>query len=292
MQLSANTRHLLAQHLHWVNNGYDSVKLNDVLMSLRNENPFRSIKLNHFEDKIGRPQTDDFELKDFGKLTYFYPCLINFDGNLSFLKYCTNLEEVDFAGLNLVEISDLKHLKNLIKLDLSYTNIKSIDALTSIANIESLNLGNCNTVSLTPLFHHNKLKKIVLENVEEEEDILNIISNQKVISAEYLVGNSSVIFGLTFSRYLVCINLEKEKLSISMTSLVTDKFGSFFKIPKEFIDDSRFIVEYIKLLNTELDKRVKAILKTNYDIVESSKYYTNEEIDFGVELNIKRCNND
>ena len=177
IQLSFTTKHLLAQHLFWINNGYDSVNLNGVLMSLRNKNPFRSIKLNHFEDKIGRPQTDDFELKDLGKLTYFYPCLINFDGDLSFLKYCTNLEYVDFAGLNLVDISDLKHLKNLTEIDLSCTNINSIDSLSTLANIEVLNLQNCNTVSLAPLLDHRKIKKIVLDNVEKEKDKMTPESN-------------------------------------------------------------------------------------------------------------------
>lgn len=288
MQLSFTTKHLLAQHLFWINNGYDSVKLYEEIKGLRNQNPFRAIKLNQIEDKIGRTISDDFDLKELEKLTYIYPYLIDFDGDLSFLKYCINLNEANFSNINLVDIGDYKYLKNLTKLDLSNTNINSIDVLTSLVKIEELNLENCKLVSLAPLLHHNKLIKIILDNIEEEDDVLNIISNQEAISAEYYVHNCKELMGLTFPRYLVCVNLEKEALLISMTSIVTDKFSSFLEIPIAMKDDSSFVEAYINLLDAELDKRIKAILKANYEIVESSKYYTNEEIDFGVKLKIKR----
>jgi hypothetical protein len=152
-------------------------------------------------------------------------------------------------------------------------------------------LQNCKTVSLAPLLDHKKIKKIVLDNIKKEEDILNIISNQEFISAEYIVINTKLLEGLSFPRYLVFVNLEKEKLSISMTSIMTDRYGQFCKIPNAMIEDKRFVEAYIKLLEAELNTRVESILKTNYDIIESVKYYTNEEVEFGIEVKIKRIIN-
>jgi hypothetical protein len=214
--------------------------------------------------------------------------MFGFDGNISFLKYCKNLAEVDFSGLNLVDISDLKHLKNLTEIDLSCTNINSIDSLNTLANIEMLNLQNCNTVSLAPLLDHRKIKKIILDNIEKEKDILDIISTQEVISAEYLVNNTKLLQGLSFPKYLVCINLEKEKLSISMTSIMTDRYSQFCTIPAEMIEDKSFVEAYSELLDAELDSRVESILKTNYDIIESFKFYTNEEVEFGLQMIIHK----
>ena len=288
MQLSANTRYLLAQHLHWVNNGYDIIKLKTVISTIRYKNPFVPARLEQIVEITGKPSNNDFNLEELDELTYLYPNLMfGFDGNLSFLKYCINIVEVDFSGLNLVDISDLKHLKNLTEIDLSCTNINSIDSLSTLVNIEVLNLQNCNTVSLAPLLDQRKIKKIVLDNVEKEKDILDIISTQEVISAEYLVKNTKLLKGLSFPKYLVCINLEKEKLSISMTSIVSDRYSQFCTIPSEMIEDKSFIEAYSELLETELDSRVESILKTNYDIIETFKYYTNEEVEFGLEMKIK-----
>lgn len=290
MQLSANTRHLLAQHLHWVNNGYDKIKLNEVVKVINEENLFSATRLHQIERKIGTQNNIDFELEELEKLTYFYPCLVNFDGNLAFLKYCVNIKELDLACLDLLDIGDLAHLKNLTKINLSSTKINSIDALATLKYIEEINLEYCKTVSLLPLLQHKKLKKIVLDDVENEEHIFEIITNQEVCSIQYLVKNSYVLQGFTFPKYWVFIYLNKDKLNISMTSIVTDKWSRFCEIPSEMLEDNNFMIAYKELLNTELDKRIDAVLKSNYEILEETKRYTEQEIEFEVELKIRKLN--
>lgn len=288
MQFSFNTKYLLAQHLHWVNNGFDKIKLNEVVKVINEENLFSATRLHQIEREIGTPDNTDFELEELEKLTYFYPCLVNFDGNLAFFKFCINIQELDLACLDLIDISDLVHLKNLTNLNLCKNNINSIDALATLENLEEVSLEYCKPVSLVPLLQHKKLKKIVLDDVENEEHIFEIIINQEACSIQYLVKNSYVLQGLTFPKFWVYIYFNKDKLNISMTSIVTDKWSRFCEIPPEMIEDNSFMVTYKKLLNTELDKRIDAVLKSNYDILESNKYYTNEEIDFGVKMKIKK----
>jgi Leucine-rich repeat (LRR) protein len=287
LQLSTNTRHLLAQHLHWVNNGYDEIKLNEVLKVINEENLFSATRLHQIERKIGTSTNTDFELEELEKLTYLYPCLINFDANLDFLKYCKNLKEVDFGCLNLEDISDLAYLKDLTNLNLCNNNINSINSLATLENLEEINLGGCNPFSLKPLLQLKKIRKIVLDDVENENDIFEIISNQEACSIEYLVSNNSVLHSITFPKFWVFIHLNKEKLNISMTSIVTDKWSRFCEIPTALIEDNSFLTAYKELLNTELDKRINAVLKSNYEILEESKRYTEQEIEFEVELKIK-----
>lgn len=292
LELSYNTWYLLAQHLHWINNGYDATKLNELIKIIKSENlPFCPTRLYQIEEKLGNPTSIYFNPEELEKLNYFYPCLANLADDLSFFRYCTNLEEVDFSCTDIEDIYYFKYLNNLTHIDLSYTKINSIEALASLPNIEWLNLESCNVVSLLPLQQHKKIMEIVLENVENEDEILNIISNQKTCSASYLVKNNKELYGLTFPRHLVIIDLEEELLKISMISIVTDKHSAFFEIPTELIYDEHFVKAYRELLEAELDKRVRSILKTNYEIVESSKYYTSEEIDFGTEVKIRRIVN-
>lgn len=290
-QLSSYARSLLALHLFWVNNGYDRAKLKKVISTIRYENPFVPARLDQIVGITGKPVNNDFDLEELEKLTYLYPNLIfGFDGNLSFLKYCKNVVEVDFTCTKLVDISDFKYLENLVKAELSFNRIKSIEALKTLTNIEELMLNNSDAVSLAPLLHHKKINKIELNIVENEEDILNIISNQEVVSAQYLLENSTVLLGLSFPRYLVSINLMKDMLIIDMTSELKNKYGYSIglEIPTEFTEDENFIEAYTRLLNVELDKRVRAVLKTNYDIIESEVYYIYEEIKFGTRVRIKK----
>ena len=288
MQLSAITEYLLAQHLYWINNGYDIIKINEVINAISYEDPFCATTLYQMERKIGTATNTDFELEELEKLTYFYPCLIKFDGNLDFLKYCINLSEVDFGCINLEDISNLEYLKKLTHLNLNSSNINSIDSLATLGNLEEINLGGCNPVSLKPILQLKKIKKIVLDDAEKEEDIFEIISNQEACSVEYLVCNSNALQGITFPKFWVFIYLNKEKLNISMTSIVTDKWSRFCEIPPGMIENNSFLAAYKELLNTELDKRIHAVLKSNYEILEETKRYTEQEIEFEVELKIKR----
>ena len=288
MIINPNTNNLLAQHLHWINNGYDIIKINEVIDAISSEDPFCATTLYQIERKLGTSINTDFELEELGKLTYFYPCLIKFDGNLDFLKYCKNLKEVDFGCLNIEDISDLAYLKDLTNLNLCNNNINSINSLATLENLEEINLGGCNPFSLKPLLQLKKIRKIVLDDVENEEDIFEIISNQEACSIEYLVSNSYSLHGIMFQKYWVFIYFNKDKLNISMTSIVTDKLSRFCEIPTEMIEDNSFLTAYKELLNKELDKRIEAVLKSNYEILEETKRYTEQEIEFEVELKIKR----
>jgi Leucine-rich repeat (LRR) protein len=288
MIIEPNTKNLLAQHLYWINNGYDIIKINEVISAISYEDPFCATTLYQIERKIGKSTITDFELEDLEKLTYFYPCLIKFDGNLDFLKYCKNLKEVDFGCLNLEDISSLAYLKKLTNLNLGSNNVNSIDSLATLENLEEINLGGCNPVSLKPLLQHKKIRKIVLDDIVNEVDIFEIISNQETCSIEYLVNNNSVLHGITFPKFWVFIYLNKEKLNISMTSIVTDKWSRFCEIPTGLIENNSFLTAYKELLNKELDWRVNEVLKSNYEILEESKRYTEQEIEFEVKLKIKR----
>ena len=287
MQLSETTRHLLAQHLHWIKIGYDSIKLNEVVTIINKENLLSATRLHQIERKIGSSTNIDFKLEELEKLTYLYPCLIKLDGNLNFLKYCINIEEIDLACLDLKDIGDLVYLKKLINLNLCSNDIDSIDALANLKNLEEIDLTYCKPLSLKPLLQHKKIKYIRLEEVENESDLLEIISNQEECSAEYIVKNNTELHGLTFPKYWVFVNLNKDIFKITMTSLMTDKWGDFCQISSELINDRSFYDAYRNLLNIELDMRVSAILKSNYEVLEVTKYHTEEIIEFELQMKLR-----
>ena len=288
MQISFNTTYLLAQHLHWVNNGYDLGKINDVIKAIRNENPISCISLSQLESKIAKQNNTVFDKNELKKLTYLFPKFINFDCNLNFLKYCENIEVIDLSSLDIVDTSDLSHLKNLTKLNLSSTKIESIEALSKLDKLVELNIQDCIPVSLKPLINHKNLNTILIDDIENEDDILEIISNQQECISVYVIKNKTNLNRFSFPKYWLYVKLDKDNLTVEMKSLMTDKWGSLCEFPSEMLEDVCFMDEYMELLNSELDKRINAILKSNFEILNEQKYYNNEEIELGVQLKIKR----
>lgn len=288
MQISFSTNNLLAQHLHWVNNGYDLRKINDVIKVIRNENPISCISLSQLESKIGKQNNTVFDENELKKITYLFPKFINFDCNLNFLKHCENLEVIDLSSLEIVDISDLSHLKNLTKLNLSSTKIESIEALSNLGKLVELNIQDCIPVSLKPLINHKNLNTILIDDIENEDDILEIISNQQECISVYVIKNNTDLNRFSFPKYWLYVKLDKDNLTVEMKSLMTDKWGSLCEFPSEMLEDVSFMDEYMELLNSELDKRINAILKSNFEILNEQKYYNNEEIELGVQLKIKR----
>jgi len=288
MQISFSTNNLLAQHLHWVNNGYDLRKINDVIKAIRNENPISCINLSQLESKIGKQNNTVFDKNELKKITYLFPKFINFDCNLNFLKYCENIEVIDLSSLEIVDISDLSHLKNLTKLNLSSTKIESIEALSNLDKLVELNIQDCIPVSLKPLINHKNLNTILIDDIENEDDILEIISNQQECISVYVIKNNTDLNRFSFPKYWLYVKLDKDNLTVEMKSLMTDKWGSLCEFPSEMLEDVCFMDEYMELLNSELNKRVNAILKSNFEILNEQKYYNNEEIELGVQLKIKR----
>jgi hypothetical protein len=56
MKLSPYTRSLLDLHLYWVDNGYDRVKLNDVIKTVRNQVDFYGfVRLYQIVEITGKP---------------------------------------------------------------------------------------------------------------------------------------------------------------------------------------------------------------------------------------------
>jgi len=288
MKFSYSTQVLLSQHLYWVTNGYDVNGINGIIGSIRKENPFVSPSIDNVIKRTGQFTCTDFQLKELKELTYLYAMLFKLDFDLSYLEHCTSLIEVDFSCSNIENIESFKYLINLKNLNLNNTNVTNIDSLKHLENMETLVLKNCIIDSLIPLKHYKKLSKIVLDLVNNEEEILEVISNQANCNAEYLINNYNDIGGLSFHQYWMFINLKEESLEIEMHSLEKSKYENFYQIPLELQNDENFKEIYSKIFQLELDKRVNLVLRDNYEILSKESYNYSEEISYVSSLKIRR----
>lgn len=251
----------------------------------QNDDPFVSAKLQQITTVTGEPFATIFELNKLSQLSYLHYKYFDFDNDLSFLKYCTNLEEIDFCCCNVVQdITNLKFLKNLKKLLISDSKINSIESLSDLTQLETISLSGCEIESLVPFLQHKKIKQINLGLISNEDEILQIISNQKSCNASYLIKSNFEIFDTENTIFYVSIHLKEDSLSIDIEAISDLKYKKHCEILPQQIDNDEKINSYYEWANLELNKRIKTILNSDYPKTEAIVFCSREEISFGTKI--------
>lgn len=283
MHLSITNKTLLSQHLHWRSKDYDIATLKKITNAVEDEHddPFVGAKLHQITAVTGKPFGTDFDLDQLNQLHYLRYKYFNFDKDLSFLRYCTNLEEIDFCCCNVVQdITNLRYLKNLKKLLITNSKINSIESLIDLTDLESISLSGCEINSLTPLLHHKKIRQIHLGLIGNEDEILQIISNHKSCNASYVIKSNFELFGIENLLFYVSIQLKENSLVIEIEGISDLKYQTHCKISPKLIDDEIKLNAYFEFANIELDKRINRFLNSNDQEIKSERYYSRDEISF------------
>jgi len=287
MHLSITNKTLLSQHLHWASKGYDIATLKTITNAVEDEHddPFVGPTLHQITAITGKPFGTDFELDQLNQLQYLRYKYFNFDKDLSFLRYCTDLEEIDFCCCNIVEdITNLRYLKNLKKLLITNSKINSTEALIDLTELETISLSGCETNSLAPLLHHKKIKQISLGLIGDENEILQIISNQKNCNASYVIKSNFELLGIENIFLYVSIQLKENSLTIEMKAVSNLKNLTHFEKLPEHIKNDKKQNAYFEFANIELEKRILALLNSNFQEITTERFYSRDEISFKTKI--------
>ena len=192
--MTQNNRNLLTQHLYWAEQGYDSETLNKAVAVI-DDDPFECAKLEDVIKITGKPINTFFKIEELQKLQYLNYEYFDFDEDLTFLEYCSNLEEIDFCCHEILNFNEIIHLKKLKKLSASYAKIKSIAPLKQLKELNTISFSTSQIDSLEPLLEHKKIQLISLGLLNNEQDILKILANQVNCAAHYKVKSNFKMFG-------------------------------------------------------------------------------------------------
>ena len=119
-------------------------------------------------------------------------CLLQ---NLDGIENFTNLKKLEVKyNSKILDISAIKNCKNLTDIDLKYSNVKSVLGLEGLNNLQKLTLNNNNISSLKPLEN--------LKNLEE----LNLSNNTISDTSSYIDSDGST---KTYNNLEILANLNK-----------------------------------------------------------------------------------
>ena len=252
------TKYIIQNHLYWIENGLTKEDIRKIHSEVWDEHIFDNVTMKRIHTKKGYaiPQKEIIEASDFEKITYLYLDYAEFILDLSFLKYCTNLEEIKMPYQNLKSLEVIANLEKIKKIDVGYNNIENINCLYAMSNLEELRIEN---------------NPIEIDTIIDENEVLHIIKNNNICSIKYILNGNEIDFeNLLFPKYLVIISKIENSLSIILEARTHDNdLNSTIYFPETLANQDYFIDFYINKINQITKERLEKIVGTSIEINKS-----------------------
>lgn len=211
-------------------------------------------------------------------------------GNFNVLKELRKLKKIDIYNMDIEEISSLNKIENLEELGLKYcsVNIKHLNELKELKNkLKNLKIENSSFL-IIPEKNKFNIPKITLKNakvvdiIKEYEDYLNNFGTFFEEEKNVLKKNKDGTYYLNkkFEKYLGITIKEWAFLPVTKISKIDDinveeldMYGINVYPPKSNYKETETITKTVKdksenILNTENEKKIKAVLKRNGKIID------------------------
>ena len=267
------TNYIIQNHLYWIENGFTKEDIRKIHNEVWDEHIFDNVTMKRIQKKKGYSiaYKEIIEASDFVKITYLYLDYAEYILDLSFLKYCTNLEEIKMPSQKLKSLEVLANLEKIRKIDASYNNIENINCLYAMSNLEELKLENNPIESLQAIKHLKKLNKIEIDTVKDENEVLHILRNNNTCSINYILQGGEIDFeNLIFPKYLVSISKKENSLSLILEARTDgNDLNSTIYFPEGLANQDYFIAYYIDKINQMTTKRLEKILGSSFEINKS-----------------------
>ena len=153
------TRYIILSHIYWSENEITLEKLKEVASEIKGKDIFMQVDAQKVNLKLGYKilYKEEISIEDYQKIKFLSFNFSNKIIDLSFVRYCSNLEEVDVHCFKLENLEAFRENRLLKKISASNNSIANIEALFEHHNLEHLILDNNPPLSLKPIAHLTKI---------------------------------------------------------------------------------------------------------------------------------------
>jgi hypothetical protein len=270
------TRYIILSHIYWSENEITVEKLKEVASEIKGKDIFMQVDAQKVNLKLGYKilYKEDITLEDYQKIKFLS---FNFSSkiiDLSFVKYCSNLEEVDVNCFKLENLEVFRENKLLKKITACNNSIANIEALFEHHNLEHLILENNPPLSLKPIAHLTKIKTIDICLIDDESYALNFVKlNCKV---NYIINGGSTDFeNFIFNYYQIIIEKNESEIKMDIEGVeTTTVYPIETKIPEYLLEDEEYTKRMINNLIKQVTARFEIILgkRVELDLNESYSF--------------------
>ncbi|MBK5192654.1 MAG: hypothetical protein JJE07_05475 [Flavobacteriaceae bacterium] len=179
----------LTYNLHWQELGWKFDEIMQARSQLRDIDPFLDVGIREINSEIGSSEVKKYTSHlEFKRLKYLYLDEADFDGDLTFLKYCPNLEYLFILGISVnTKIKNLTPISNLDQLQflhLEYHNIEDLTPLKNLINLKYLHLRENPIKSIEPVCNLKNLKEANFTSANEKS-IIKLLKHSPVAQVKF-----------------------------------------------------------------------------------------------------------
>jgi hypothetical protein len=272
------TKYIILSHLHWIEKGITQEAITNSYQKIKDKDIFSGVSVRQIQDNIGYKVNykEVITSSDYEKIKFLWLSLSRISIDLSFVKFCSNLEEINMGCFDEVNLEVLKHNTKLKKIIANGNKIASIEALYTHSNLEYINIENNPCYSIKPIAHLKNLKKIDVDLIDDEIDALMILKNNPICDMDYLVSGSATNFDkFNFPFYHIIIHKNETQICFMLEAVEkADKFTQELRFPKELVLLQTFKDKYFAAAKKDLISRLEIITEAPVVIkLEELVYY-------------------
>jgi len=272
------TKYIILSHLHWIEKGMTEEDIYKSCREIKDKDIFSGVNMRQIQENMGYKVNykEVITASDYEKIKFLWLSLSGVSIDISFVKFCSNLEVINIGCFDEVNLDALKENTELKQIIANGNKIQNIEALYTHTNLEVLNIENNPCISLKPIAHLKNLKKIDVDLIEDEIDALIILKNNLICNIDYMVSGSATDFDKFSFPYLHIIIYKNEtQISFIIEAIEkAEKFTQELKFPKEIVLLQSFKNKYYAAAKKDLITRLEIIIGTQVVLnVEEIIYY-------------------
>jgi hypothetical protein len=272
------TKYLLLSHLHWIDNGITRDEVLQAYQKIKDEDIFSGVKLHQIQKKMGY-EVDYKEVitaTEYEKIKFLWLNLSRVKIDLSFVKFCSNLVEINIGCFDEINLDIVKNNFKLKRIIANSNNIKTLEALYDHHELEFINIEDNPCISLKPIAHLKKIKELKVGLIVEEMDVLNILKNNAICKVIYILKGGETDFeNFIFPYYNFVISKTEDNINIHIEGVNDESsYASETKIPQNLLENIEYSERLMISLSEAITKRLEIILgkKISFDFNNSFSF--------------------
>ena len=104
------TKYIILSHLHWIEKGITEEEISKSYTEIKDKDIFSGVKMHQIQENMGYKVNykEVITASDYEKIKFLWLSLSSSKIDLSFVKFCTNLEEINIGCFNEVNLDVLR----------------------------------------------------------------------------------------------------------------------------------------------------------------------------------------
>ena len=270
------TRYIILSHIYWSENEITVEKLKEVASEIKGKDIFMPVDAQKINLKLEYKilYKEDITIEDYQKIKFLSFNFSNKIIDLSFVKYCTNLEEVDVNCFKLENLEVFRENKLLKKITARNNSIANIEALFEHHNLEHLILDNNPPLSLKPIAHLTKINTLDICLIDDESYVLNFVKLNSNCKVNYIINGGPTDFeNFIFNYYQIIIEKNENEIKMDIEGVeTTTVYPIETKIPDGLLKDKLYYDKLINSLIKDITNRLEIILDKKVSIDKENIY--------------------